>query len=93
MELELGLGLGLALPNSHFVNPIKSSYLNDNINIDTFDDNFSEMKKINNDDYGSNKVEGKTLPLFIWNGQPNEEEDDNDDGHQKRRNFETCYNQ
>ncbi|XP_006353683.1 auxin-responsive protein IAA29-like [Solanum tuberosum] len=91
--MELELGLGLALPNSHFVNPIKSSYLNDNINIDTFDDNFSEMKKINNDDYGSNKVEGKTLPLFIWNGQPNEEEDDNDDGYQKRRNFEACYNQ
>ncbi|TMX01733.1 hypothetical protein EJD97_023761 [Solanum chilense] len=89
--MELELGLGLALPNS---NPIKYSYLNDNnINIDTFDDNFSEMKKINNDDYGSNKVEGKTLSLLIWNGQTNEEEDDNDDGHQKRRYFEACYNQ
>lgn len=90
--MELELGLGLALPNS---NPIKYSYLNDNnINIDTFDDNFSEMKKIDNDDYGSNKVEGKTLSLLIWNGQPNEEEEeDNDDGHQKRRYFEACYDQ
>ncbi|MCE3050845.1 hypothetical protein HAX54_048284 [Datura stramonium] len=30
----------------------------------------------------------KTLPLLIWNGQPNEE----DDGHQKRTTtFEPCY--
>ncbi|XP_055831511.1 auxin-responsive protein IAA29-like isoform X2 [Solanum dulcamara] len=74
MELELGL----ALPNSHFV-PIKSSHLN----VDKFDDNFSEIS-----DYDSNKVEHKTLPLLIWNDQPNEEEDD---GHQKRRTFEACY--
>ncbi|KAF3680090.1 fatty acid elongase [Capsicum annuum] len=93
MELELGL----ALPNSHFVDPINSSnttILNGNmINIDRFDDNFSQMKM--KDDYsmasdGSNQVPIKTLPLLIWNGQPNEDEDD-DDGHQKRRTFEACY--
>ncbi|KAJ8557867.1 hypothetical protein K7X08_004633 [Anisodus acutangulus] len=35
----------------------------------------------------SNKIERKTLPLLIWNGQPNEEEED--DGHQ--RTVEACY--
>ncbi|OIT21638.1 PREDICTED: auxin-responsive protein IAA29-like isoform X1 [Nicotiana attenuata] len=94
MELELGL----ALP-SYF--PIKSS--DDlNGNVDSFDDNFSEMKNdsnyINhksnfsgaNSDYdGSDKLERKTLPLLAWNGQPNEEEEEDD--HRKRRTFEACY--
>lgn len=85
MELDLGL----ALPNSHYV-PIKSSYLN----MDRFDDNFSELKKKNDInfsmdfDHDSNKVERRTLPLLIWNGQPNE---DDDDDHQKRTTFEPCY--
>ncbi|XP_059302489.1 auxin-responsive protein IAA29-like isoform X2 [Lycium ferocissimum] len=92
MELDLGL----ALP-SHF--PIKSSNLNCNI-IDSFDDNFSELKNdINHKPNfsmasdNSNKVERKTLPLLIWNDQPNEEEDDDgddDNGHQKGT-FEACY--
>ncbi|XP_009607066.1 auxin-responsive protein IAA28 isoform X2 [Nicotiana tabacum] len=91
MELELGL----AIP-SYF--PIKSSDLNGNV--DSFDDNFSEMKNdsnyINhksnfsaaNSDYDdSDKFERKTLPLLIWNGQPNDEEEDD---HPKRRTFEAC---
>ncbi|KAK4365773.1 hypothetical protein RND71_013653 [Anisodus tanguticus] len=89
MELELGL----ALP-SHC--PIKySSDLNGNT-IDSFDDNFAEMKNDINQNPNfsmasdnSNKIERKTLPLLIWNGQPNEEEED-DDGHQNRT-VEACY--
>ncbi|CAN4097886.1 unnamed protein product [Withania somnifera] len=94
MELELGL----ALPNSHFVPNIKSSILNGNMNIDNFDDNFSEKKKKNDinqnpnfsmaSDDSNKLVERKTLPFLLWNGQPNEEEE----GHHKRRStFEACY--
>ncbi|CAN4099830.1 unnamed protein product [Withania somnifera] len=91
MELELGL----ALPSHLVMVTTKSSVLNGNINIDNFDDNFSEMKKndINQNPFNLSKdcnkfVEPKTLPLLIWNGQPNEEED----GHHKRRStFEACY--
>ncbi|MCD7471367.1 hypothetical protein HAX54_011770 [Datura stramonium] len=89
--MELELGLALALP-SHYV-PFKSSaHLNGNNIIDTttdFDDNFSEiMKKNPNFSMPCPHHDIKTLPLLIWNGQPNEE----DDGHQKRTTtFEPCY--
>ncbi|XP_009767739.1 auxin-responsive protein IAA28 isoform X2 [Nicotiana tabacum] len=93
MELELAL----ALP-SYF--PLKSSDLNGNV--DSFDDNFSEMKNdmisyINhksnfsaaNSDYDdSDKFERKTLPLLVWNGQPNDEQVGD---HRKRTTFQACY--
>ncbi|KAK4729853.1 hypothetical protein R3W88_022863 [Solanum pinnatisectum] len=84
MELELGLAISNC--NHFHTNGIK----------DSFDDSFSDMKmKMKQkrcfeeafEDKGV--VERKTLSLFIWNGQPNE--DDDHHGRNKKPFNATCH--
>ncbi|XP_016442204.1 auxin-induced protein IAA6 [Nicotiana tabacum] len=103
MELELGL----APPYNNFPTNIKGFDQNDiarfepkEMNMmrrrDSFGDNFSKMKQKRSFaeafENGSEGVERKTLSLLIWNGQPNEEEEDNDDGRHGRKKipFKAC---
>ncbi|MCD7460723.1 hypothetical protein HAX54_044278 [Datura stramonium] len=80
MELELGL----ALPCNHFLTNIKGFNADDMVTTrrkDNFDDNLSsEIKQKRSlaeafeDSNNEGDVEPKTLSLFIWNGQPNEDD-------------------
>ncbi|KAK4349142.1 hypothetical protein RND71_031897 [Anisodus tanguticus] len=95
MELELGL----ALPCNHFPTNIKGFNQNGNAGFhdmmmmrkDSFDENFSQMKQKRSlaeafEDRNEG-VERKTLSLFVWNGQPNED----DDRHgRKKKPFRAC---
>ena len=89
MELELGLAISNC---NHFpINAITSYRKNG------FDDSFSDMKmkmkqkrcfeEAFHEDEGV--VERKTLSLFIWNGQPNE--DDDNHGRNKKPFNATCH--
>lgn len=88
MELELGL----ALPCNHFPTNIKG-FNADMITMrrkDSFDDNLSpQMKQKRSfaeafEDSNERDLQPKTLSLFIWNGQPNEDEEDDHHARKKR---------